>query len=309
MPWLDPAGRFSPFKLAVFILLFVPAIAVAYGYARGDLGPRPVNQAVHEIGNWTLKLILLSLAITPGRRLLRWPRLMQVRRMVGVAAFAYAAAHLALYAADEAFNLRKVAVEIVLRIYLAIGFVALLILTAMAATSTDGMVRWLGGRRWRRLHQLVYLAALLSVVHFFMQTKFNVSEPWVMAGLFAWLMAYRAVVWRGAPQGSLAHGWRLLLALLAALGTALGESIFYWIKIGVDPTRVLEANLMFTSGLRPAWIVLAICLAVAVAGLARQFSSEIGSLVRAAAIPLLPGRQGIARETSGIRKMLAPSDP
>src|SRR5262245_58977184 len=91
MPWLDPAGRFSPFKLAVLVLLFVPAIDVAFSYTYGSLGPRPVNQAVHEIGNWTLKLILISLAITPGRRLLQWPRLVQVRRMVGVAAFAYAA--------------------------------------------------------------------------------------------------------------------------------------------------------------------------------------------------------------------------
>jgi sulfoxide reductase heme-binding subunit YedZ len=284
MPWFDPAGRLSPFKLAVFVLLFIPAVAVAFSYAHGELGPRPINQAVHEIGNWTLKLILISLAITPGRRLLRWPRLMQVRRMVGVAAFAYAAVHLALYVADEAFDLRKVAVEIVLRIYLAIGFVSLLILTAMVVTSTDGMVRRLGGRRWRRLHQLVYGAALLSVVHFFMQTKFNVSEPWVMAGLFAWLMAYRAVVWRGVPQGRLAHGWPMLLALLAAAGTAVGESIFYWIKVGVDPTRVLAANLMFTPSIRPAWVVLAICLAFAMVGLVRQFSAEIGALVRASTV-------------------------
>jgi hypothetical protein len=98
--------------------------------------------------------------------------------------------------ADEAFDLQKVASEIVLRIYLTIGFVALLVLTAMAVTSTDGMARRLGGRRWRLLHQLVYGAALLSVIHFFMQTKVTVDEPWIMAGLFAWLMAWRAAVWR-----------------------------------------------------------------------------------------------------------------
>ncbi len=298
MPWLDPAGRLSPFKLAVFILLFVPAIEVAVSYAGGGLGPRPVNQAVHEIGNWTLKLIMISLAITPGRRLLRWPRLIQVRRMVGVAAFAYAAVHVALYAADEAFDLRKVAVEIVLRIYLAIGFVALLILTAMAVTSTDGMVRRLGGRRWRRLHQLVYLAALLSVVHFFMQTKFNVSEPWVMTGLLAWLMAYRAVAWRGFPQGRLASVWPTLLAVLAAVGTAVGESVFYWIKVGVAPTQVLMANLTFMSGVRPAWVVLAICVTFAAVGTMRQFSTEIGSRARAGAAALLPLRERIFVRTS-----------
>ncbi|TWT05002.1 sulfite oxidase heme-binding subunit YedZ [Reyranella sp. CPCC 100927] len=270
MPWFDPAGRFSPFKLAVFILLFVPAAVIAERYVSGALGPRALNEAIHQVGNWTLKLILISLAITPGRRLLRWPRLMQIRRMVGVAAFAYAAVHLCLYIADESLDLRKVALEIVSRIYLAIGFISLLVLTAMAITSTDGMVRRLGGRRWRRLHQLVYAAALLSVVHFFMQTKFNVNEPWVMAGLFVWLMAYRVVVWRGRWEGRLADWWPLLLTVLATAGTAIGESIYYWIKLGVDPTRVLAANLMFSPSIRPAWIVLAIGLAVAAAAAARR---------------------------------------
>jgi sulfoxide reductase heme-binding subunit YedZ len=270
MPWSDPAGRFSFFKSVVFVLLFVPAALVAVDYLRGDLGARPVNEMVHQIGNWTLRLILIALAVTPGRRILRWPRLIQVRRLVGVAAFAYAAAHLVLYVADEAFDLRKVAVEIALRIYLTIGFAALLILAAMAATSTDGMIRRLGGRRWRRLHRLVYVAALLGVVHFFMQSKFNVNEPWVMAGLFAWLMAWRAVAWRGLLEDRLADWWPVLLAVLAALGTAVGESIYYWIKLGVTPDRVLAANLMFTPAIRPAWVVLAICLAVALAGILRQ---------------------------------------
>src|SRR5262245_9507256 len=186
MPWFDPAGRFSPFKLAVFILLFVPAALIAFRYADGALGPLAINQAVHQAGNWTLRLILISLAVSPLRQLLRWPRIMQVRRMIGVAAFVYAAIHLTLYAADQAFDLQKVATEILVRIYLTIGFAALLILTALAVTSTNGMVRRLGGARWRWLHRLVYGAALLGVIHFFMQTKFNVDEPWIMAGLFGW---------------------------------------------------------------------------------------------------------------------------
>jgi sulfoxide reductase heme-binding subunit YedZ len=174
-----------------------------------------------------------------------------------------------LYVADEAFDLRKVVVEIALRIYLTIGFVALLILTAMAITSTDGMIRRLGGRRWRRLHRLVYIAALLGVVHFFMQTKFNVNEPWVMAGLFAWLMACRAPTPRRLRQGWRADLWPALLALLAGLGTAIGEAVYYGIKVGAPLARVLEANLRFEP-VRPAWIVLAICLGIVVAGIARR---------------------------------------
>lgn len=276
MPWRDPAGRFSTFKLTVFILLFVPAIVVAFRYDNGLLGPRPLDEALQQIGTWALRLILISLLVTPGRRILQWPRLMQVRRMVGVAAFAYAVAHLSLYVADEAFDLRKVATEILLRIYLTIGFTALLILTIMASTSTNGMIRRLGGKRWRRLHRLVYLAALLAVVHFFMQSKLNVDEPFVMAGLLVWLMGYRLVVWLGAIDGKLAAWWPTILALISAAATAIGESIYYWIKVGVSPIRVLQANLMFDPSIRPAWFVLAICLTVAVAGALRPLMTGSG---------------------------------
>jgi sulfoxide reductase heme-binding subunit YedZ len=268
MPWCDGAGRFSAFKLIALILLCVPAAMIAVRYADGALGPRAINAALHEIGNWTLRLMLLSLAVRPARTLLQWPRLMQLRRMVGVTAFVYAAAHLLLYMADEAFDLQKVASEIVLRIYLTIGFVALLVLTAMAVTSTDGMARRLGGRRWRLLHQLVYGAALLSVIHFFMQTKVTVDEPWIMAGLFAWLMAWRAAVWRA--RSGLPDWLPAAFAVGAGIATALGESVYYWIKLGVSPGMVLAANLDSAAGSRPAWVVAAICLGFAMAGIVRN---------------------------------------
>jgi sulfoxide reductase heme-binding subunit YedZ len=266
MFWLDAAGRFSAFKCAVFVLLVLPAAFVAWAYAAGALGAQPIEAATHEMGNWAIRLVLLSLAVTPARSLLGFPRLMQVRRMVGVAAFAYVAAHLGLYIAEEAFDLAKVAAEIVLRSYLTIGFAALLVLAAMAATSTDGMIRRLGGRRWRRLHALVYPATLLALVHFFMQTKADVTEPWIMTGLFLWLMGWRAVRWLGLGNGRLEEWWPVMLAVLAALATAAGEAVYYWILTGVEPTRLLAAHFMLLPGLRPAWYVLAICLAAALAG-------------------------------------------
>jgi sulfoxide reductase heme-binding subunit YedZ len=290
MPWRDPTGRFSPFKLAVFILLFVPASLIAFRYANGGLGPLAINEAVHQSGNWTLRLILISLAVTPARQLLRWPRVMQARRMVGVAAFIYAAIHLTLYAADQAFDLQKVATEILVRIYLTIGFAALLILAALAATSTNGMARRLGAARWRRLHRLVYAAALLGVVHFFMQTKFNVDEPWVMAGLFAWLMAFRALAWAGGGRWT---AWRLaMLAVMAALGTAVSESIYYWIKVGAPPARVLSANFMFNlPNIRPVWIVLSICMAAALLGVVRHpAAGSLWARLGVAARPPVPVR-------------------
>ena len=265
-PWLDYGGRFSPLKTAVFIALFVPGALVAYGYVDDQLGARPLNEAIHQIGNWALKLVFLSLVVTPARHLLQWPQLILVRRMVGVAAFVYAAAHLSLYVIDQAFDLERIAIEIAVRFYLTIGFSALVILSAMAATSTDAMMRRFGGRRWRRLHQLVYGGALLALLHFFMQNKASVNEPWLMTGLYVWLMGYRVLAWarrseRRVPLWSIAG-----LSIASALFTALGEAVYFWLKLAVDPTLVLSANLTTTVGMRPSWGVLAITLSLTLAG-------------------------------------------
>src|SRR5215208_2130496 len=123
-PWHDYSGRTSPLKLAVFAALFVPALWVAVAFDLGWLGSRPLNEAIHQLGLWTIRLIFIALAITPLRHILQWSRLILVRRMVGVAAFAYAAAHLSLYTVDQAFDLAKIATEIAVRIYLTIGFTA-----------------------------------------------------------------------------------------------------------------------------------------------------------------------------------------
>ena len=275
MPWTDHAGRFSVLRVAVLVLLCLPAAVVAIRYGEGALGPRPLNAALHEIGNWTLKLLLLTLSIRPLRTILDWPRLMTLRRTVGVATFLYAVLHLCLYAAGEAFDLVKVASEIVLRIYLTIGFAALLILLALAATSTDGMVRQLGARRWQGLHRLVHAAALLGVVHFFMQVKADLDEPWIAAGLFAWLTLWRLAAWREQGRGRRRRGIAASPAFLAALAvaaaalTALGEAAYFAAKLGVPPATILMANLSLDAGLRPAVVVLAVGLCLALAGGAR----------------------------------------
>ena len=262
-------------RLLVLAALCLPAALVAWHWQAHTLGARPLNEAIHEIGNWTIKLVFVALAVTPARRLLDWPRILVLRRMIGVAAFAYAALHLTLYAVDQGLDLGKVASEIALRIYLTIGFVALAILAALAATSTDGMARRLGARRWRALHRLVYGAALLAVIHFFIQTKAAVDEPWVMAGLFIWLMLYRALAWRRGSDRKVAASTIALLAPLAALLTALGEAAYYAITLGADPVRVLGADLSLATGVRPAWIVLAITAALGAAGVLRAFLKTV----------------------------------
>jgi methionine sulfoxide reductase heme-binding subunit len=268
-PWTDHSGRLDPLKLVVFVLLFAPASWVAAAYGFDLLGARPLNEAIHQIGLWTIRLIFLALAVTPLRQILQWPRLIMVRRMIGVAAFAYATIHFSLYAADQAFDIEKISTEIAVRVYLTIGFVALIGLVALAATSTDGMIRRLGGQRWRRLHQLVYLIGVLAVVHYCFQSKLDLWEPTIMAGLLFWLLAYRALNWLIGARGRLSMAWVGALSLVAALITAIGEAAYFRIALNVDIMRVLQADLSLSTGLRPAVIVLAIGLAITVAGAVR----------------------------------------
>jgi len=276
-PWRDYSGQVSPLKASVFAALFLPGIWIAVGLLlrRGDFAARPLMETIHEIGLWTIRLIFITLAVTPARQILQWPRLVLVRRMIGVAAFAYAFTHLCLYTVDQNLNLEKVASEIVLRIYLTIGFAAVLLLAALAATSTDAMIRRLGPR-WQQLHRFVYLIGMLAVIHYFMQSKLNVWEPIIMAGCFLWLMGYRLLAWRQKNRVPL---WQLgLLAVAAGLLTALGEALYYWAVNGIDPLRVLPANLSLMAGLRPSWVVLGMGLAVALVATGRSLWKQRAKL-------------------------------
>jgi sulfoxide reductase heme-binding subunit YedZ len=217
-------------------------------------------------GQDTLHILLLSLLATPARQVLRLPHIAMLRRMLGVAAMAYGLIHFALYIAYQNGALWTVASEIALRVYLTIGFVALVGLVALGATSTDAMVHRLGGARWRRLHRLAYPIGLLAVVHFILHAKLNVAAPMTMAGLYLWLMGYRAA----APQGG-APGLPALLALAigAAAATAAMEFAWYGIATGIDPWRVLQANLDPALAPRPAAWVLGAGLAAILARLLR----------------------------------------
>jgi sulfoxide reductase heme-binding subunit YedZ len=192
--------------------------------------------------------------------------LVDVRRMIGVGAFCYGVAHLSLYAADQMFDLAKVTSEIVLRVYLTVGFTALLGLAVLAATSTDGMTRRLGGLRWRRLHQLVYLIAVLALLHFFQQTKLDVSVPTLVTGLFIWLMGYRLIAWRWKRPGELPTWVLLGLSVAAAVLTFAGEAIGIAIAFHVSPLMVLQTAFDFDLDnldmVRPGWYVLAVGLIV-----------------------------------------------
>jgi methionine sulfoxide reductase heme-binding subunit len=260
-PWRDNGGRLSPLKLAVFVALFMPGAWTVLSYPLDALGARPLNEAIHQFGLWGFRFLFLSLTITPARRLLQLPRLALVRRMIGVTAFAYIAIHLSLYTADQSFDLGKVASEIVLRIYLTIGFVALIGLAALAATSTDAMVRRLGGRNWTRLHRTAYVIGVLATIHYFMQRKLEIYEPTVMAGIFVWLMGYRLIASRYGERRRVPVWALFLLASSAGIATAAGEAAYFFLAMGVDPSRILAVDFSLAVGIRPGWIVLAVGLA------------------------------------------------
>src|SRR6185436_606773 len=171
MPFLrERSGRWSPVKSVAFTASILPAIWLAYQALTGDLGARPVTEAIHQAGDWALRFLFITLAITPAQRILNYPRIILARRTFGVAAACYALLHLSLYVLDQKFDLFKVASEIVLRVYLLIGAIGLIGLIALGVTSTDDAIRRLGSERWNKLHRMIYGIAILGSIHFFIQS-------------------------------------------------------------------------------------------------------------------------------------------
>ena len=259
----ERSGAWCPEKIIAFAGAVAPVLWLAGRVWFNDLGPRPVTEAIHLCGDWTVRFIYLALAVSPARRIFMAPRLILMRRTLGVAAFAYAFLHLSLYVLDQHFDLGQVAWEIVLRFYLTIGFVALLGLITLAATSFDRAIRYLGSQRWNQLHRAVYAIAVLAQVHFLLQSKNDVWQPMLMLGFLAWLFGYRLLF---KIAGEVTFVRLLGLALVSAAITAVSETTWYAVKTGADPWLILSANFDFSYEIRPAWFVLASGLVVAGTG-------------------------------------------
>jgi methionine sulfoxide reductase heme-binding subunit len=260
IPWTDRSGRFSPLRAIVLAAVLAPAIWLAIRGSLGMLGPRAVTAAIHDSGAWAVRFLLLSLLISPLRVIARWPQAIGVRRMLGLAGFAYVLLHAMLYVVDQRYDLVKVASEIALRTYLTIGFAALLGLAALASTSTDAMVRRLGAEKWGRLHSLTYALAVLALVHFFLQRKLEITEPVIMSGLFFWLMGWR---WLNRRQLGDSLSALLGLAVAAAGGAMALEAAYFAVRNGFPFLRIVAANLDIEFVVRPGWWVLLAGLVVA----------------------------------------------
>jgi sulfoxide reductase heme-binding subunit YedZ len=280
--WRDRRGRVSPLRLGTLAVLLVPLAKALYDANEIYHGARPLNDMIHRAGFWALVFLGVTLAVTPLRRIARYGNLIEVRRMLGVGTFCYIAAHLSLFVADQGFDLGKVAHEITHRWYLIVGATAWLGLAVLALTSTDGMVRRLGGMRWRRLHQIVYGIALLALIHYFQQTKADVTVPVFAAGLFLWLIAYRVLAWWQETSDLSAlslFGLSVVVSILVFVGEAIGIGIAFH----VSPTRVLAVDFDFSAGIRPGWEVLGAGLCVVALDVVRSRWAKRPARARAVA--------------------------
>jgi len=179
-------------KIAVFALAVVPAGALVWGALAGALGANPIETITRTTGDWALRFLLITLAVTPLRRLTGWGKIMRLRRMLGLYAFFYASLHLLSYGIlDQFLNWSGIWSDIIKRPYITVGVITYALLLPLAITSTRNMQRRLGGKHWQRLHRLIYPAAALAVLHFFLMVKADTREPVLYALLLALLLIFR----------------------------------------------------------------------------------------------------------------------
>ncbi len=194
---MELAAKSMPvLKAAVFAAALVPLARLGWALAfdPGMLGANPAEFITRSTGDWTLRFLLLTLAVTPLRKLLGWHRLAGLRRMLGLYAFCYGVVHFASFVSfDHVFQLEEILKDIVKRPFITVGFTALALMLPLAITSTDAMARRLGARRWLALHRLVYVIAPLGVLHFWWMVKADLTEPALYAAILAPLLGYRIV--------------------------------------------------------------------------------------------------------------------
>ena len=183
---------FGWLKAGVFLVALIPFAVIAAATWSGDLGANPVETVLHHFGEWALRLMLVTLAVTPLRRLTGWNQAVRLRRMLGLFAFFYAVLHVATYVVlDRSLLVEEILDDLTERPYIMVGFAAFVLLVPLAATSTNAMIRRLGGRRWRALHRIVYAAAIGGVIHYWWLVKADVREPMIYAAVLALLLILR----------------------------------------------------------------------------------------------------------------------
>lgn len=251
-PWRDRAGRISIVKAVTLAALFVPAILMAKDYASGQW-VIPVVGLVYWSGVWATILLLVTLFISPARRIFRWKRANIVRRMVGVGAFAYTVAHLICYFWLRFFDPASIIIETATRISLIVATISFVGLIALCLTSFDATIRWFGAQDWDRLHGTTYVVTGLAVFHFVLSPGAYGGLPFLMLGVYFWLMAWRFFERRRQGESV------AVLAGLTGAATALtvfSEALWPAMMFGMDPLQSLAWNFSLEIGLSPGWMML-----------------------------------------------------
>lgn len=205
MPSVDGEAAIRLGKPLVFLLCLAPLLILGWRIGSNAIGPNPVETLLHFTGLWALRMLLVTLAVTPLRRLTGLPWLLRFRRMLGLFAFFYAVLHFAVYLVlDRTLVWEEILRDLTERPYIAVGFLALVPLLPLAITSTRGWMRRLG-RRWQQLHRLVYVVAVLGVLHFLWLVKADLQEPLIYGALLGGLLAAR-LPWARLTRGRVAEG-------------------------------------------------------------------------------------------------------
>ncbi len=185
--------RFKPF---VFLACLLPLARLGWKAYMGLLGANPIEVITHSTGDWTLIFLLITLAVTPLRKLTGQPWLIRYRRMFGLFAFFYVTLHFLTYIwLDKFFNVHDMLADIAKRKFITVGFTGFVLLIPLALTSTSGWIRRLGGKRWQALHRLIYAAAICGVIHYLWLVKADIRKPLQYGTVLAVLLGYRLVSW------------------------------------------------------------------------------------------------------------------
>ena len=191
-------------KAAIFLLCLSPLGSLSLRAYHGQLTANPVEFIQHFTGDWTLRFLLITLSVTPLRKLLNLPDLIRFRRMFGLFAFSYVCLHFLTYIGpDQAFNLRGMWKDVAKRPFITVGFTGFVLLIPLALTSTKGWIRILGGKRWQALHRLIYISASCGVIHYYWLVKSDHRLPLLYGAILAVLLLYRLAValWKPRPIG------------------------------------------------------------------------------------------------------------
>ena len=288
-PWQDRQRRFSALKAASFALTLAPAAWLLYRTASGELGIYPMwlGGLTFWSGVWATAVLFGALAVTPTLTILNWRSLIDVRRMIGVAALAYTVGHIVIYFALRFWNFTTILKEMATP-FMITATLSTIGLLALGLTSVDAAIARMGVRGWQRLHNTVYVVTALAVLHALLSRGSNPLQ-YLLAGMFLWLMLWRLAdrQERGADARALAA-----IALASALFAALLEACLVWLKRGYPLTETLGNNFSLIFGIPPVWEILALGLLIALA------AAFVGRRRRAMRPVLAPAANGTSVVTA-----------